>query len=160
MAISADELRRYYASLSDEALLELNPNELTPIARACYDDEFSKRGLSAESEDEDADAQLSSTSDEPHGEDEMVCVVEYDYVDEAELAKGLLEGADIPAAIDRDASMIRLLVPPHLAEQALQMLTSTPLSDEELAAQAEAAGSEEEIGEEEIGEDETEEPAH
>lgn len=149
MAISADELRRYYASLSDEALLELNPGELTPVARACYDDEFSKRGLSAESGDEDSDAQSSSTGDDPHGEDEMVCVVEYDYVDEAELAKGLLEGAEIPAAIDRDASMVRLLVPPHLAEQALQMLTSTPLSDEELAAQAEAAGGEEEIGKEE-----------
>jgi hypothetical protein len=142
--ISADELRRYYAGLSDAALLELNPDELTPLARACYDDEFSKRGLTVDSGDEDSpDTAGAASDDQPHGEDEMVCIVEYDYVDEAELAKGLLAGAEIPAVIDRDASMVRLMVPPDLAEQALGLLT-TPLTDEELAAQAEAAGGEEE----------------
>ena len=143
MPISADELRRYYAGLSDTALLELNPDELTPVARACYDEEFSKRGLADEAGDEESsDAPGPGSDDQPHGDEEMVCVAEYDYVDEADLAKGLLEGAEIPAVIDRDASMVRLMVPPDLAEQALSLLT-TPLSDEELAAQAEAAGDEE-----------------
>jgi hypothetical protein len=139
--ISADELRRYYAGLPDTALLEMNPDELTAVARSCYDDELSRRGLSVESEDEESDVAAAGavSDDRPHGDDEMVCVVEYDYVDEAELAKGLLAGAEIPAMIDRDASMVRLMVPPDLAEQALGLLT-TPLSDEELAAQAEAAG--------------------
>jgi len=140
--ISADELRRYYAGLSDAALLELNPEELTPVARACYDEEFSKRDLTDEAGDEESSDALPVSDDQPHGEEEMVCVAEYDYVDEADLAKGLLEGAEIPAVIDRDASMVRLMVPPDLAEQALSLLT-TPLSDEELAAQAEAAGDEE-----------------
>jgi hypothetical protein len=153
--ISADELRRYYAGLSDAALLELNPDELTPVARACYDDEFSKRGLTAESGDEESpETRAAAPDDRPHGEDEMVCIVEYDYVDEADLAKGLLAGAEIPAVIDRDANLVRLMVPPDLAEQALALLT-TPLSDEELAAQAEAAGGEEEFP----GEDEAEDSA-
>jgi hypothetical protein len=144
--ISADELRRYYAGLSDTALFELNPDELTPIARACYDDEFSKRGLTDEAGDEESSDAGPVSDDEPHGEEEMVCVAEYDYVDEADLAKGLLEGAEIPTVIDRDATLVRLMVPPELAEQALSLLT-TPLSDEELAAQAEAAGAEEEEAE-------------
>ncbi len=143
MPISADELRRYYAGLSDAALLELNPDELTPVARNCYDEEFSKRGLTDEADDEESsDAAGPVSHDEPHGEEEMVCVAEYDYLDEADLAKGLLEGAEIPAVIDRDATLVRLMVPPDLAEQALALLT-TPLTDEELAAQAEAAGEEE-----------------
>ena len=150
MPISADELRCYYAGLSDAALLELNPDELTPVARACYDDEFSKRGLTDEAGDEEsADAAGPLSDDAPHAEEEMVCVAEYDYVDEADLAKGMLEGAEIPAVIDRDANLVRLMVPPDLAEQALSLLT-TPLSDEELAAQAEAAGGEEESSAEQL----------
>jgi hypothetical protein len=153
--ISADELRRYYAGLSDAALLELNPDELTPVARACYDDEFSQRGLTDEAGDDESSAAVGPISDDtPHTEEEMVCVAEYDYVDEADLAKGLLEGAEIPVVIDRDATLVRLMVPPDLAEQALSLLT-TPLSDEELAAQAEAAGGEEEFP----GEAEAEESA-
>jgi hypothetical protein len=140
MAISADQLRRHYASLSDMALLELNPDELTPVARACYDEEFSKRGLTDESGDEaDPDVPPPSAGDEPPREDERVCVAEYDYVEEADLAKGLLEAAEIAAVIDRDGMHVRLMVPPDLADHALQLLTA-PLSDEELAAQAEAAG--------------------
>jgi len=143
VAISADELRRYYADLSDLALLDLDPDELTPVARACYDEEFSKRGLTLESGEEEP-AVPSESDTGPPGDEEMVCVAEYDYVDEADLAKGLLAGAEIPAIIDRDASMVRLMVPPDMAEQALLLLT-VPLSDEELAAQAEAAGGEEEF---------------
>jgi hypothetical protein len=153
VAISADELRRYYAGLSDTALLELVPVELTAVARACYDDEFSKRGLTADSGEDSAETPASSGDDPPAAE-EMVCVAEYDYVDEADLAKGLLAGVEIPAVIDRDANMVRLMVPPDMAEQALHFLT-VPLSDEELAAQAEAAGGEEDFP----AEDETEEAA-
>jgi hypothetical protein len=153
VAISADELRRYYAGLSDTALLELVPDELTPVARACYNDEFSKRGLTLESGEEEPGVAPESDGGPP-GDEEMVCVAEYDYVDEADLAKGLLAGVEIPAIIDRDANMVRLMVPPDLAEQALVLLT-VPLSDEDLAAQAEAAGGEEEFP----GEDEAEESA-
>ncbi|HEY4086032.1 MAG TPA: hypothetical protein VGM43_08845 [Bryobacteraceae bacterium] len=152
MPISADELRRYYAGLSDAALLELNPDELTPVARGCYDEEFSKRGLSDEAGDEESSDAAGPVSDgQPHAEEEMVCVAEYDFVEEADMAKGLLVGAEIPAVIDRDATLVRLMVPPDLAEQALGLLT-TPLSDEELAAQAEAAGEEEEFSEEDEAE--------
>ena len=40
-----DELRRYYASLSDDALLEIERNDLTEVAQACYDAELAERGL-------------------------------------------------------------------------------------------------------------------
>ncbi len=38
-----DDLRRHYASLSDEELQELDPTELTDLARRCYEEEVARR---------------------------------------------------------------------------------------------------------------------
>jgi hypothetical protein len=47
MRVDTDQLRRQYANLSDGALLELNREDLTEVARNCYDEEVRKRGLDA-----------------------------------------------------------------------------------------------------------------
>ncbi len=41
----ADDLRRHYASLSDEALLDLDPDDLTEVARLCHGEELTRRRL-------------------------------------------------------------------------------------------------------------------
>ena len=46
MQVTPDELRQYYASLSDEMLQEIDPAYLTDAARRCYESEFAKRDLS------------------------------------------------------------------------------------------------------------------
>jgi hypothetical protein len=46
MQIDRRELGRHYASLSDEELLSLDPDELTETAQAIYDLEIKRRGLS------------------------------------------------------------------------------------------------------------------
>ncbi len=154
MAISVDEFRSHYQSLSDEALLEINPDELVAVARECYHDEISRRGLGADSHEaaETSDAAPATADPDAELEERRVCVVEFDYLDEAELAKGLLEAAEIPVFLEHEPGVVRLMVAEALADQALRMLASTPLSDEELAAQAEAAG----LAEDEDGEDEEE----
>ena len=147
MDVTAEDFRRYYSSLSDEALLETDTAELVEVARACYAGEIARRGLDSPPPDEEQAAAPGSGSGKA---EERICIVEYDYPDEAEIARGLLEAAGIPATIESDqaismmnfagaVSVVRLLVPASLGDQALQML-ATPLSDEELAAQAEAAG--------------------
>jgi hypothetical protein len=45
MRIDIDQIRRQYADSSDGALLELNRDDLTEAARACYDEELQRRGL-------------------------------------------------------------------------------------------------------------------
>ena len=45
MQIDLEDLRHYYASLPDEALLALDRAELTDAARRCYDQEFAHRDL-------------------------------------------------------------------------------------------------------------------
>jgi len=50
MPVDIENLRRHYASLSDDALLEVNRAELVAAAQNCYDEEITRRGLSASNE--------------------------------------------------------------------------------------------------------------
>jgi hypothetical protein len=43
MPVDLEYLRRHYASLSDEALLELDRSELVETAKKCYDEELARR---------------------------------------------------------------------------------------------------------------------
>lgn len=45
MAFDTEQLRRQYAELTDDALLEMDRGELVDAARRCYDDELAQRGL-------------------------------------------------------------------------------------------------------------------
>jgi hypothetical protein len=149
MDVTAEDFRRHYALLSDEALLDIDPGELVELARNCHAEEVARRGLNQDDSElaEDPDSVPSSGSAE---EAELVCIVEYDYVDEAEMARGLLEGEKIPVTIESEPGVARLMVPQQFAEQSLRLLV-TPLSDEDLEAQAEAAGFEEDLEDEKSG---------
>ena len=151
MNISPEEFRAHYESLSDGALLEVDAAELVPVAQKCLAAEIGRRGLRTDAGV--AESAAGEPVEELVGtEEELVCVAEYDTSDEADLAIGLLKAAKIAASLEIEPTVVRLVVPASQAEAALQMLV-TPLSDEELAAQAEAAGFEEELEEEEPGEE-------
>ncbi len=49
MKLDVDYIRRQYASLSDDDLLEIDPSDLVEEARQCFDEELARRGLSEES---------------------------------------------------------------------------------------------------------------
>lgn len=150
MDVTADDFRRHYESLSDEALLEIDSSELVKIARECLAEEVARRGITDAAVDDEDSAPADSTSDGPVAEEEFICVAEYDYHDEADLARGMLETEGIQAGIETEPGVVRLMVPAAQAERALGMLAAVPLSDEELAAQAEAAGFEGDEEEEEV----------
>jgi hypothetical protein len=148
--VTPEDFRRYYESLSDEALLEIDLDELTPIARTCHSQEVKRRGLGEEEPDVERSAGGEASSgggSQRPAEEEFVSIVEYDYHEEADVARGLLESAGIPASIQNEPGVVHLMVPSAFAEQALGMLAATPISEEELAAQAEAAGLEEDEAE-------------
>jgi hypothetical protein len=146
--VSPDDFRRHFELLSDAALLETNREDLVEAARGCYDEEVARRGLnSPPAGDETAAA-------EPVAEaPELVVIATYNIPEEASLARGLLESAEIPYQLDNDFAplggfQLRLLVPEAFEADALEVLEAE-ISDEELAAQAEAAGIAEEDSEEE-----------
>jgi hypothetical protein len=142
MKLDPAELRRQYESLSDEALLAMNRADLVDVARQVYDEEVESRGLGSSAEAETESGKLP----ENESGEEMVEAAVYDSRSEARLAKSFLRSAEIPCELENefalDDSPLRLLVPPSLLDQALEVL-SAEISEEELAAQAEAAGEQE-----------------
>ena len=137
MQVDLDDFRRRYADLSDEALLELDRDELVDLARDCYDAELARRGLRRSSTPPPA------TEVRDHGELTEAAI--FSSSSEADLARALLESAAIPCYLENEfagktlrvSDGFRLFVPATLLENAREILNS-PVSDEELIAQAEA----------------------
>ncbi len=139
MKVDADDFRRVYESLNDEALLAVKRDELVEVAQQCYDVEVAKRGLAARDNAAAVPARSSAESASP----ELVEVATFTDLDDARLARDLLQSAEIPSYLANVGKLglggFRLSVSPSLLEQAREVL-DTQVSDEELAAQAEAAG--------------------
>lgn len=132
-----DTLRKHFAELSDEALLEINSEDLTEVAQQYYDAEIKSRGI----------------ADEPQSEpdregEELVLLTTFLSPTEADLATALLRSANIPANLENEHSSqwtgfggLRLMVPASLLGEAREILESQ-ISDEDLATEAEAAHAE------------------
>jgi hypothetical protein len=155
MKVDAEDFRRVYESMNDDALLAVKREELVPVAQQCYDIEVARRGLAGE-EVEEAEAVAPEAAGES---EEMVELATFTDVDDARMARELLKSAEIPCYLQNDDPLagnwiggagqgaFRLSVPPEWLEQAREIL-ETEISDEELAAQAEAAAELEELEEE------------
>ena len=135
LEINPEEIRRHYEELSDEGLLAINPTDLTELARQYYDAELTTRGLQPESSDA-AELQL---------HEELAVVETFVSSEEAALGRALLRSAGIPAYLENELSStwtgtggLRLMVPRSSLEDA-KLILETAISDDELAAQAEAA---------------------
>jgi hypothetical protein len=138
MKLDPADLRSQYSNLSDEALLSINRGDLVEIAQQIYDEELESRGLRSP-----VQASAEPAPKEIHPGEEMVEAATYTSRGEARLAKSFLVSAEIPCELENEFSLddaeLRLLVPANLLDQALEVL-GAEISDEELAAQAEAAG--------------------
>lgn len=137
MEISTEDYRRHYDSLSDAALLEIDSSQLVESARVCYEAELAARGIAPKAP---AEAEILSATGTPLDPgQELVPIAMFETVGEADLARAMLESGGIPSGFDKTG--LTLLVPASLADDANEILNSE-LTDEELAAQAEAAGEE------------------
>jgi PhnB protein len=134
MKVTAEDFRHQYADLSDEALLDVDRQELVELARQCYDEELARRKLKAA-----APAPAQAHAPEPHTEPEEFAVARtYELQEEARLARELLRSAGIRAHLGANGQ--ELLVPASTREEALAVLDSE-LSDETLASAAAADAS-------------------
>ena len=140
MQIDSDDFRKTYENLSDEGLLAINADDLTPAARMVYDQELNQRGLLLP---EDAPEEESDPAEE------LAELAEFKYTDEMTFAKGALEAVGIPA-YDNNSNTVRLnwmwknmlggmrlFVPKSQLEDARAVLESfDEISEEELARQS------------------------
>ena len=143
MKADLEDFRRLYSSLNDDALLAINRDDLVPTAQQVYDAELSTRGLDAHAEEEEAAA---ATQNEFGGN--LVEIASFDNPSEASVARSLLRIAEIPCMLSTDlpltssvlnvAADVKLYVPSDFVDQANEVLDHE-ISEEDLAAQAEAA---------------------
>lgn len=130
MPVDLEYLRQHYASLSDEALLEINREELVEAAQKCYNGELAARGLGS----------AEPVGDKPDWLDEASEV--YSRIDAPGTAPGgdladardALESAGIPCYLERSdvpaedrasakpAQVWRLMVPGNLNLHATSVL--------------------------------------
>jgi hypothetical protein len=153
--VDPEYLRRHYATLSDEALLDINPAELVPAARAVLEAELDKRQLGApeeflESEDLEAefDAPLVADDSEPDWLEEAAEVYSAtvrpgsNTASQAHHARTALEAAGIPVFLDlveeqpeelpetpEPTSRYRVLVPGNLNLLATNVLQRDMFND-------------------------------
>ncbi|MCU1233878.1 MAG: hypothetical protein JWP63_1845 [Candidatus Solibacter sp.] len=123
MKLNIDDIRRQYAELSDEALLDIDRDDLVDQARQCYDAELARRHL--------------SPTPTPAPAEDFAVVATYPTPAEAELARSLLRDAIIPAHLSSDASVngvIQLLVASGDLDAARDVLASH-VPDAQLAAE-------------------------
>ena len=144
MDVSLDDFRRHFGILSDDALLATRREDLVESAQQCLDEELSRRGLSTGAPGSGEIVAEAAEADPGSAEGEPVSIATYTVAEEASLARGLLRIASIPCHLANEYSglggfQLELMVPAAYVEQALDVL-GAEISDEELAAQAEAAG--------------------
>lgn len=103
MQIDREALHKHYASLSDEELLDLDPAELTEVARECYDREFERRQLNSQPEVEE-DAPAHQTAHLADGSHE----VEPDWLENASCACSFMQaGASYAAEVDEACEVLQ-----------------------------------------------------
>jgi len=155
MPLTADDFKRRYAELSNEGLLAINPDELTPLARGVYDQELAERKLveaPAEAEESELGAEGAHVpADEPEDTaDPMVEIAKCATVEEAVFYRELMRQAGIEAVIPTrgqfsvnwagvsSTAEVPLTVRQSQVKEATEIMDAS-ISDDELAAQAEAA---------------------
>ncbi len=134
-------LRRHYASLPDEVLLDMDRAELTQLAQQVYDDELASRHLSTgtgaqesagpEQPAEKTDDELDWSAD-PDWLSEAACACAFDNAAEMDEAREILEKAEIlchARLLPRDTSPgqpprfdYELMVPSALNLRAISVL--------------------------------------
>ena len=142
MRVDPEDFKRHYALLSDNALLEIDRDELVDAARAYYDAELLERNL-ARPDSEGNRAQVPAQTDD-QTENGLQLVATFLSLEEANFARGLLQSADIPCSFENDHAAawtgigeLRLMVPASAYDRACEILESE-ISEEDLIAQAEA----------------------
>jgi len=140
-----EELRHAYARISDDELRLVKRNDLSDLARQCYDEEVARRGLNVHAPSADA-----GPEPETDANSDVVAIETFSFPGDAQLARALLESAGIPSYLENEHTLaanwmlinviggLRLLVPSVFAEEARDILRSR-VSDQDLTAQAEAA---------------------
>jgi hypothetical protein len=131
LKVDTEYLRRHYAEISDEALLEIDRNDLVDAAQRCYDEEVARRRAARRPRTADAsDGPDVEVEDEAGLEDESGP----DWLERAACVCTYVEAPGGDAACDADEARNVLLaagIPCHIAFEKLPQEASRPRRDHE-----------------------------
>jgi hypothetical protein len=124
-------LRRHYASLSDEALLDVDETELTEDAKQIYDEELAERGLTrrlADEEDEGSAEELGRQGDrKPDWLGDAAVAARFSPHPGTNATDGALEARDALEAAGIPCYLSKLWVdPPPVAEPRQELRLMVP----------------------------------
>jgi pimeloyl-ACP methyl ester carboxylesterase len=129
--ITAEDLRKRYAEMPDEALLSLDRNELVDLARECYDQEVARRGLKRRRPAAPVEAEEPEPAAEV-GVEEPVSAGIFRYPDEVAIARDLLRAERVPCYLEVEhliyssgSSGARLMVPAAFLDRAREILAES-----------------------------------
>jgi hypothetical protein len=140
MKFSADDFKHLYAEMPDEELRSLVRDELTDLARQCYDAELARRGLSAApprrtirpakpvaepAEIAPESEEVSETVVEQEEEEDLAAAAIFTSREQTKAARALLQSAAIPAFLEDDSTAgggFRLLVAASYVDRAREVL--------------------------------------
>ena len=143
-----DSLRKHLTNLTDEAILEVSPGDLTEEAKAVYDAELASRNLSWPGEKPVVESAAPAGFPDPAA-GELQLIARYESFAEARFALTLLRQEEIPVWVAGTTTPGVTMIDPNApidlvthAEylESAQLLLSSEISDEELALLAEQAG--------------------
>jgi hypothetical protein len=125
MQITTDELRKHYAALSDEELRDIDPVDLTEVARQCYEEEVKSRRVAPADEGED-ELQVEPEV-EPDWLETAVCVCTFRDAQRAGVAQDALMGSAVPCQLtqaepDAEGREYQVMVPAGLHFRAKTVL--------------------------------------
>src|SRR5579862_6592133 len=101
MKIEAEDFRRQYAGLNDDALLAIDREELIPLAQQCYDAELAARGLDAPATEEEGPEETAQNAPV-----NLVELAVFDNPTEAAVARNLMRLAEIPCMLSTDLPLV------------------------------------------------------
>lgn len=134
MKVDTDYLRRHYAEISDEALREIDRNELVEAAQKCYDEEVARRHSEPAAPAAPEPPDFVEDEDGPDWLDGAACVCTFtntpgsDSGADAAEARDAIEAAGIPSHItleetgEERPAEYRVLVPASRTLEALSIL--------------------------------------
>jgi hypothetical protein len=110
MPVDIEYLRQHYASLSDEALEDIDPTDLVEAARACYNEELKRRNLALVDIEPDKPDMEAGTFETPETEEDWLeeATIVFSMADRmngtapesATTARDALDAAGIPCRLD------------------------------------------------------------
>jgi Putative prokaryotic signal transducing protein len=126
--IDPEDFKRHYELLSDDALLEMDRDDLVDAARMYYDAELARRKLARLREPQHDDPDVPMKTEPPDAE---AVVASFQYPDQLAEARDVLESAAIPFSIRANRYQYEVVVPRAFREQAEQKLRSQFLDPED-----------------------------